>query len=73
MLENLRKYLSSTDDLSGSIRKVSQNFVKFAGELLKVREKNSKKDAEYLKQRILEADETESADWLISKLDEMKK
>ncbi|MBX7041422.1 MAG: hypothetical protein K1X85_00845 [Ignavibacteria bacterium] len=71
VLESLKKYLSGTEDLSPDMRKISNNFVKFAGELLKVRDKGSRKDAEYVKAKILAEPETESADWIIEKLDEI--
>lgn len=72
MLENLKKYLSSTSDLSDRIKRMSQNFARFAGELLKLRGKRNESEIEYLKQRIQESDEVESVQWLFSKLNEMK-
>lgn len=70
-LENLRKYLSSTGELSERMITVSKNFVKFAGELLKVRHSGNTEEAMYLKKRILSHEETESADWIIEKLEEI--
>lgn len=53
------------------MRKVTGNFVKYAGELLKARDKGSREEAEFVKARILAEPETESADWIIEKLDEI--
>ncbi|MBK6875328.1 MAG: hypothetical protein IPG99_02365 [Ignavibacteria bacterium] len=73
MLENMKKYLSNTDDLSDRIKKLSQNFVRFAGELLKARDRKDKMEVEFLKKSIRESDETESANWLVEKLNEINK
>jgi len=72
MLENMKKYLSSTDDLSDRIKKPSQNFVRYAGELLKARERKDKSEIEFMKKKIRESDEIESANWLIDKFDEIE-
>lgn len=73
MLENMKKYLANTDDLSGRIKKLSQNFVRFAGDLLKARDRKDKTEIEFLKKSIQESDETESANWLVEKLNEINK
>jgi hypothetical protein len=73
MLDNMKKYLSSTDDLSGRMKKLSQNFVRFAGDLLKARDRKDKMEIELLKKSIRESDETESANWLMEKLNEINK
>ncbi len=73
MLENMKKYLSSTDDLSDRIKKLSQNFVRYAGELLKAREKRDKSEIEFTRKRIHGSDEVESANWLVKKFDEILK
>lgn len=71
VLESLKKYLAGTEELSSEMRKVTGNFVKYAGELLKARDKGSREEAEFVKARILAEPETESADWIIEKLDEI--
>jgi hypothetical protein len=52
---------------------LSQNFVRFAGELLKARDRKDKMEVEFLKKSIRESDETESANWLVEKLNEINK
>lgn len=72
ILENLKKYLAGTEDLSEEVKSLTRNFVNFASELLRIRDKGSRKDAEYLINKIMNAEETESADWLIEKLKEIR-
>jgi len=74
VLDSLKHYLSSTDDLSEKIINLSRNFVKFASELLRLKTgpDKSKNNRMYLAKKIRDTKNVESAEWLMEKIEEMK-
>lgn len=71
VLDSMKHYLASTADLSEKIKNLSLNFVRFAGELLRLKTGNKKDGKEYLLKKISKTKETESSDWLMEKVKEL--
>lgn len=69
-IENFRKYVQNDKLLSKSNRKISSNFIKFAGSICKARY-SSKVDLNDLKQGIIDCELINSRKWLIEKVDEL--
>ncbi|HMS63783.1 MAG TPA: hypothetical protein PKD83_00865 [Ignavibacteria bacterium] len=72
VLDNLKRYLSTTNDLSEKIRDVSLKFAKYASELIKLKTGSKKDGLDYLIKKLNNEKNTESYDWLIEKAEELR-
>lgn len=60
-----KHYPGNTKDLSEKIRNQSLRFVKFAGDLLRIKTLAQIAVAEFLRKKIIDADFSESEKWLL--------
>lgn len=72
VLDNMKHYIKSTNDLSETFKTRSRNFIKFSSELLKIATGTNKNSAGYLCDSIKNERNTESYNWLLEKAEELK-
>ena len=70
ILDTTKHYLSATGEISAVFRERNQNFVKYAGEILKAKT-GIRKDAGYVLEKLRSDKAVESQNWLVAKMEEL--